>query len=289
MTPRAQAFASAYGACADQVAAATGIDRWALLIQWSDETGFGTSFAGKNNLGNIRCLPSKPFCDYATLDDFANAASSLWQSTAYINASYPNGFNPYRLAAVGQPMTTQLSLIGASPWDAGHYASGCGYNGCDLIAIWHSDFDSIDPNKSVEVLVVVSNAHGAMEFGRGKPDATTGKRGLFQRRWDNTAHKWAAWADIGGDLGVDDLNVESIRFTETEDTNGLMTVTVTGSDGLEYDTYSSDGIAWSAFDGPHGSVDGLISVNASTPASTGTEPSRVTLHVPAFDVPGDLT
>ncbi len=105
MTP--EQFAAAYFSTADKVKAGTGIDPTVLLAQWSNETAWGTAVFA-NNLGNIRCTPTA-FCQYATLDDFANGCI----------ATFHNGFYAAVLAAT-TPLA-QLAAIVASPWSSGHY------------------------------------------------------------------------------------------------------------------------------------------------------------------------
>lgn len=113
-------FHAAYRPCADQVYAATGIDSLCLLAQWANETAWGQVVVG-NNLGNIRCS-STSFCRYATLDDFAQAASAVWHQTAFINNEFPRGFEPFRAAAAAANNSDAvLAQIVASPWSAGHY------------------------------------------------------------------------------------------------------------------------------------------------------------------------
>lgn len=111
MTP--QQFHDAYLATAVKVSAGTGLDVTTLLAQWALETGWATSWAGYPcNLGNIRCSPTS-FCQYATLDDFA----------ANCIATFFNGYYGAVLATAGQSIETQITALGVSPWDAGHYGN----------------------------------------------------------------------------------------------------------------------------------------------------------------------
>lgn len=105
MTP--QQFVAAYLPTAQRVSAGTGIDSFVLLAQWANETAWGAVIRG-NNLGNIRCSPTS-FCQYATLDDFADAAVR----------TFHNGYYPNVLAAT--TVAAQLAAIVASPWSSGHY------------------------------------------------------------------------------------------------------------------------------------------------------------------------
>lgn len=113
-------FIAAYGPTADAVSHGTGIDPIALLAQWANETDWGSVVVG-SNLGNIRCSPTS-FCSYATLEDFAWAAIAVWHQTAFINNTYPNGFEPFRAAAASAAdIAAALAAIVASPWSSGHY------------------------------------------------------------------------------------------------------------------------------------------------------------------------
>lgn len=103
-----------------EIEAGTGIDWFALAIQYANETAFGSAVYG-NNLGNIRCSPTS-FCQYASLSDYAQAAIAVWHQTAYINSKYPNGFEPFRAqAAAGGNTDAALAAIVASPWSGANY------------------------------------------------------------------------------------------------------------------------------------------------------------------------
>lgn len=123
MTP--PEFEATYLAYAETVSKGTGIDPYVLLAQYAVETAWGAVVVG-NNLGNIRCSPTS-FCQYATLADFCASAIQLWHSTAYINSSYPNGFDPFRNQAAAAVLGSEAcAAIGRSPWDSGHYDNGAG-------------------------------------------------------------------------------------------------------------------------------------------------------------------
>lgn len=113
MTP--QGFVAAFLPTAQQVKSGTGLDEDTLLAQWALETAWGSVFAGKNNLGNIRCSPTT-FCDYASVADFARAAID----------TFHNGLYEAVLATAGKSIETQIAALGASPWDAGHYGNPAG-------------------------------------------------------------------------------------------------------------------------------------------------------------------
>lgn len=185
ISSEASAFITRFGATADQVSGGTGISREALLIQWAVETGIGAQVYG-NNPGNIECGPGV-FCHFATLSDFALAAINVWKQTAFINNKYPNGFNPFRAACVGQPLYTQLRQIGASPWDAGNYGLvECGYDGCSLVTMWRKDFggDKVDffPRKA--------------STGEIAWDSAAGKRVLHPSEWSHLLAGGAQSTDL---------------------------------------------------------------------------------------------
>lgn len=107
---------------------------------------------------------------------------------------------------------------------------------------------------------------GLHQFCRGRADANTGHRQLYHRR--RLAGTWTAWAAIGGDgnVGVDDLGAENIAAGL--DDQGVIVVTVTGSDGSSFfETTSSDnGTTWTPWAGPNGAGDGLAALSVAAPA-----------------------
>jgi hypothetical protein len=258
MTPQAQNFSDRFGNCADEVAAGTGLNRWALLVQWAVETGTGSQVFG-NNLGNIRCS-STSFCQYASLDDFAQHAISVWHSP------WPPPIEPWRAAAAGQPMQTQLVAFGESPWDAGHYNNGGG-PGSSLIAVWQQEFGGIGdpvvpvikPRRSITIMAQTS----LHQFGRGAANPSDGKRNLWHRKWDESIPGWGPETDLGGNVGVDDLGGEEISGGSPAP--GVIVVTVIGGDGKIYDISSrDDGANFSVFSGPSGILDGLFTIGGGS-------------------------
>ncbi len=223
VTPQALTFIANFGGVADQVAAGTGLSRWALLVQWAKETATGTQISNRNNLGNIRCS-STSFCQYATLTDFGDAAIATWH----------NGFYGGVLATAGKPVRTQLLAIGASPWDAGRYGlKECGYAGCSLIALWQSEFDSIDPQpKRRRAVTIVATQNTVNLFVRGTDNA------LYQNRFDGSA--WSGWRSLGGRMGTPDL-------TAMRTLTGI-DVFIVGQDNAAYLIASNDdGLTWSPY------------------------------------------
>jgi hypothetical protein len=220
----ALAFIANFGGVADQVASGTGLSRWSLLVQWANETATGTQIFNRNNLANIRCSPST-FCQYATLADFADAAIATWH----------NGFYGAVLATAGQSVSNQLLAIGASPWSAGHYGlRECGYAGCSLIALWRSEFDSVEdhprPKLKRRALTIVSTQNSINLFVRGTDNS------LFHNRFDGTT--WSGWRSLGGVLATADI--VAVRTL-----TGLDVFVVGTNNALFRIGSTDDGITWS--------------------------------------------
>jgi len=92
------AFRQTYGAAAEKVSKALGVDPNVILGQWGHETGWGKYVVpGTNNLGNIKGQGVKAkdnqtgstdsYAKYSTPDDFANAYIKL------IKTNYPSAIN----------------------------------------------------------------------------------------------------------------------------------------------------------------------------------------------------
>lgn len=129
MTPAL--FVETYGKLADRASAQSGINRWAILAQWADETGWGTSHLAVHdaNLAGIECT-GRYACDggfskYPLLDIFVKDWVHVMSFPNY--AHIPRGANTDVIAT--------CKAIGESPWAGGHYSGG-GYPGSDLVGIW---------------------------------------------------------------------------------------------------------------------------------------------------------
>jgi hypothetical protein len=255
-----QAFIDRFGPTADKVAAGTGINRWALLVQWAVETAIGSAVFG-NNPGNIRCGPST-FCNFATLDDFAAAAVATWHSTA------PPPLEPWRAQAAGKAMRDQLLAIGGSPWDAGRYGlAACGYAGCSLIQMWLTEFDGIGDFKTGGATVVATtNSINLLMRGIDKA--------LYTRRFDGTS--WGPWRSLGGILGLPTI-------TAFRRQDGSIHALVVGSDGVTiWETVSTDdGVSWTGLGPFGGQGDGLVAVGAgpATPSALTPQQSAELAHI----------
>jgi hypothetical protein len=228
-------FIAAYGACADQVSAGTGINRWALLVQWAVETATGAVVIGYN-LGNIRCS-STTFCRYTSLDAFAHDAITTWH----------NGYYQGVLATAGQMMRNHLIAIGQSPWDAGHYNSGGG-PGSSLISCWQSQFHGVGDSNYIRSAVTLMSSTSINLFLRGSNNA------LFTNRYDYT--NWSGWRSLGGSLGS--ANIVPIRFGSRID------VFLNGSDMTVFQITSlDDGLTWGPFITTSGGGDGLTVIGSA--------------------------
>lgn len=107
---------------AQQVAAKTGLSPSFFLTQWADETNWGQSMAGTNNLGNIKNPATGKFQSYSSLSAFAQADAQFYTQ----NSRY----QPLLQAAHHGASTTQeLQLVGQSG-----YATNPNY-GSQLVAL----------------------------------------------------------------------------------------------------------------------------------------------------------
>src|SRR5713226_8251663 len=125
MTPRE--FVAAYLPYARNARVACGLDETTLFAQWALETAWATAWAGApNNLSNIRpysdgtCAAggsaSGGFCHYPSLDAFVTANNLILHQTNMAVI----------LNSASQPILDQLTALGVSPWDAGHYEISSG-------------------------------------------------------------------------------------------------------------------------------------------------------------------
>jgi hypothetical protein len=88
----------------------------AILAQWADETGWGTSSAAldQNNFAGITNPNSQSYYSYSSIEDFVNAYVSTWKngSSGYSNV----------LSAMQSGSATQIAnAMAASAWAGGHY------------------------------------------------------------------------------------------------------------------------------------------------------------------------
>jgi flagellum-specific peptidoglycan hydrolase FlgJ len=87
-------FVNKYGGYAGAASNRTGIPSTYILGQWALETGYGTHFAGDNNLGNIQGSAAKPY-DYSSIEAGASAYADTILNPRYRfarNAETPEQF-----------------------------------------------------------------------------------------------------------------------------------------------------------------------------------------------------
>jgi hypothetical protein len=135
-----------------------------ILIQWADETGYGTSRAfleGHNPAG---------ISFNGHLITFQTLAQGIarYQQILQIDAGW------YRPVCEAQGVVAQLKALGASPWAASHYTAAGGEPGSTLVSMWESDQteiakalagDQAGPADTVtvqsgETLTEIAQAHG---------------------------------------------------------------------------------------------------------------------------------
>lgn len=89
-----RAFLSSYNDYAKGVSYQTGIPSDFILGQWALETGWGTSFAGKYNVGNIQGAAARPYnytSQQAGVQAYGNTLSNMRYSAAR-TAETPEAF-----------------------------------------------------------------------------------------------------------------------------------------------------------------------------------------------------
>jgi len=126
-------FVAEVGPYADQVASATGLNRWAVITQWALETGWGSpnSTFGWNNLAGIifhgEYSDANGFTQYPSLEAFTQDYIAVLRQ--------PN--MAVILASAGKSIGEQLVAFGQSPWAGSHYNNGRG-PGSSLVSLYDS-------------------------------------------------------------------------------------------------------------------------------------------------------
>ena len=96
----------------------------AILSQWAQETGWGTSSAAinDNNYAGIKCFSGcvcgGTYCKFASPTDFATAYAKF-MTTQDTQGYYSGVVSALKTGSVSQI----LAALSASPWDQGNYAS----------------------------------------------------------------------------------------------------------------------------------------------------------------------
>ena len=159
-----QAFYEAMAPYAKGVAQKVGgILPQTILVQWADETGYGTSraFLEGHNPAGIS------FNGHLITFQSLEQGVSRYQQILQIDAGW------YRPVCQAEGVTAQLKALGASPWAASHYTTAGGEPGSVLVSIWEADQheimrvlagDQAAPEESVtvtsgETLSEIAQAH----------------------------------------------------------------------------------------------------------------------------------
>jgi len=117
-----------------QAAHATGLDCRLFLVQWALESAWGTStvsshnnYAGLENSAGKGCtVCNGQYTCCPTVADFTALYLAILGDSTYASVR----------ATAGEALTNQLEALGRSPWAASHYATGCGYDGCELVNLY---------------------------------------------------------------------------------------------------------------------------------------------------------
>lgn len=137
MTP--SRFAEHYHPAAAEAAHLTGVDANVILAQWAVETGWGSSALAINhhNLAGIRWYGHAGTVQVGGTRGKAGTGFSGYPSVAAFVLDYAHTLRLSYYDAVRHARTAraQLSALGQSPWDAGHYVLG-GLVGGSLISAY---------------------------------------------------------------------------------------------------------------------------------------------------------
>ena len=118
MTP--EEFKATYASLVERLAEITGLDKNLFLAQFAADSGWGNSqLAQVNNFAKIKydggwygsTLVFGEYAAYPNEDQFEQDYLRILGAPFYENLK----------ASAGQPLAAQISALGESPWDAGHY------------------------------------------------------------------------------------------------------------------------------------------------------------------------
>jgi hypothetical protein len=136
-------FCAAMLPYAKQAATATGLRCELFLTQWGLESNWGQSIIAvdDHNFAGIECPSAGKGCTGCdgiytrcpTTADFADLYIAILSDSTYA---------PVR-ATAGQSLTSQFEALGRSPWAESHYATGCGYDGCELVNLYNDEAATI--------------------------------------------------------------------------------------------------------------------------------------------------
>jgi flagellum-specific peptidoglycan hydrolase FlgJ len=130
-------FVNKYGAYAGGVSSQTGIPANFILGQWALETGYGTQFAGKYNIGNIQGAAARPY-DYTSEKAGVDAYAHTLQNPRYTlakEADTPEQFgvalkqagyaaDPDYASKIAQVINKITSLVGGDSSSSSGSGSG---------------------------------------------------------------------------------------------------------------------------------------------------------------------
>ena len=127
-------FLAEIGPYAAEVAHATGLDCRLFMVQWALESAWGTSGVAHNN--NFAGIENSAGHGCTVCDGIYTCCPTIADFEALYLAILDQGIYAPVRATAGQSLAAQFRALGASPWAASHYATGCGSDGCELINLY---------------------------------------------------------------------------------------------------------------------------------------------------------
>ena len=137
-------FITAMAPYAEQAATATGLDCRLFLVQWALESAWGTSTIARNdsNFAGIEWPSAGKGC--TTHDGIYTHCLNVQDFTDLYIAIISDSTYAAVRATAGQSLENQMEALGRSPWAASHYSTGCGYDGCELVNLYHDEQSLFD-------------------------------------------------------------------------------------------------------------------------------------------------
>jgi hypothetical protein len=204
---------------------------------------------------------AQPWLDASGAGVYGNAPVHRLRAAFHVLAAYPSSGDP---GGASWNYTARPAGPCGWQWAGTHTEFGIGVD-----STWFDDwfaggtFGAGAGSITLELrrAYAVASTTSLHQFCRGTDPA--GHRALFHRRRNKGT--WSPWALLGAGTGVLGDSVISGGFDE----QGTLVITVDGTDGDFYDIESKDdGVTWSAFTGPHGGGDGLLTIGAMAPGGT---------------------
>jgi Mannosyl-glycoprotein endo-beta-N-acetylglucosaminidase len=137
-------FIAAMTPYAVQAASATGLDCRLFLVQWALESTWGTSTIARNdsNFAGIEWPSASTGC---TTKDGIYTHCDNAQDFTHLYIAIINGATYASVrATAGQSLENQMEALGRSPWAESRYSTGCGYDGCELVNLYHDEQSLFD-------------------------------------------------------------------------------------------------------------------------------------------------